>query len=353
MASPQRQRGGADAGHNPNVFDDEYAVDVPETELEHQPLGRSASQGVDTLAQTRSRTRSRSRAERRSVVNDKENVERSPPQRAWRNSVAKAAPDFASVGSSAATRTPNSSSGMRDRPTSTASDFAYFEDRSSTPVHGRHGSGQGYGQFSQSGLPRSSFASSSTPRRPSVYTQTRPTNPYGLYNQSGLSAEDDHASDVAAPVGFPGSNGGFERRIGPDGEEQDIIGPDGHTEALPPYSRYPDGDTKVATATVAAVPAGAQVLSPILPGPTSPVVASQRTPGLDSATQVGSSDSRESSMNEKKAWKDKTFIEKRRTRVCFGCIPLWMLVTTIIVIVLCGAIIGGVVGGLLVGAEKR
>lgn len=57
---------------------------------------------------------------------------------------------------------------------------------------------------------------------------------------------------TAIPVGFPGINTGFHRQIGPDGEEQDIIGPDGHTEQLPPYTRYPEeGPTKASMAAEA------------------------------------------------------------------------------------------------------
>ncbi|KAK8192526.1 hypothetical protein M8818_007696 [Zalaria obscura] len=49
----------------------------------------------------------------------------------------------------------------------------------------------------------------------------------------------------AIPVGFPGHDQPFHRRRGPDGEEQDIIGTDGHSEQLPPYSEYPeDGPPK-------------------------------------------------------------------------------------------------------------
>ena len=69
-----------------------------------------------------------------------------------------------------------------------------------------------------------------------------------MYSQN--VAENPEENDIAPappaiPVGFPGLNTGYHRQIGPDGEEQDIIGPDGHTEQLPPYSKYPEeGPTK-------------------------------------------------------------------------------------------------------------
>lgn len=69
-----------------------------------------------------------------------------------------------------------------------------------------------------------------------------------MYSQNVI--ENPEENDItpappAIPVGFPGLNTGYHRQIGPDGEEQDIIGPDGHTEQLPPYSKYPEeGPTK-------------------------------------------------------------------------------------------------------------
>ena len=69
-----------------------------------------------------------------------------------------------------------------------------------------------------------------------------------MYSQNVV--ENPEENDItpappAIPVGFPGLNTGYHRQIGPDGEEQDIIGPDGHTEQLPPYSKYPEeGPTK-------------------------------------------------------------------------------------------------------------
>ena len=71
-----------------------------------------------------------------------------------------------------------------------------------------------------------------------------PTHPYGLYPQNIVSETEsipDEPAVAPVPVGFPGSNNSYQRRLGPEGEEiADIIGPDGHTEQLPPYSQYPD-----------------------------------------------------------------------------------------------------------------
>jgi hypothetical protein len=358
MASPRRpQDGVADASRNPNVFDDEYAVEAPEAELDHRPLGRSTGQEPETSTRIRSRTPPHSRTERRSISN-KETTQRGTQQRPWRSSIAKDPRDFAVGRSSSGTRTPSNNAeaqgDMRYRPTSIASEYAHFEDRSSTPVHGQGANGQSTSQFSQSGLPRSSFASHSPRRQSSVYTPARPAHPYGLYNQTTLGDVDDQTTDDTVAVGFPGRDNEFQRRIGPDGEEQAIIGPDGHTEELPPYSRYPDGNVKIAATTVVSVPTPQQALSSIRSTPgASSIEEPQRTPNLEAASPDRSADSSESTFNEKKSWKNKTFTEKRRTRVCWGCIPLWMLLTIFGAFFLSAVAIGGTVGGLLAAQKKR
>ena len=113
----------------------------------------------------------------------------------------------------------------------------------------------------------------------------RPAHPYAMYSQSGLPDDDppepdDHLArqqparpplppvqTALGPAGFPGLGAGYHRVLGPDGEEQDIIGPDGHTEQLPPYTRYPEaGPTKASMA--AELSASRSVLAPI-PAPIS------------------------------------------------------------------------------------
>jgi hypothetical protein len=135
-----------------------------------------------------------------------------------------------------------------------------------------------YGMYPQLSMARPlSVATTSTERQPhrSMSLQ-RPTHPYAMYSQSGIVDEESpdepapHQQppvppiQTAIPVGFPGLNNGYHRVLGPDGEEQDIIGPDGHTEQLPPYSRYPqEGPTKASLAAEASasriIPAPLQV----------------------------------------------------------------------------------------------
>lgn len=58
--------------------------------------------------------------------------------------------------------------------------------------------------------------------------------PQGVTEDDHLEDEDD-AQAAAPAVGFPGLGQPYQRVRGPDGEEQDIIGMDGHAEQLPPH----------------------------------------------------------------------------------------------------------------------
>lgn len=62
---------------------------------------------------------------------------------------------------------------------------------------------------------------------------------YNLFGQSTLLPAANAQQPI--PVGFTGLGTNYQRRVGPDGEEAgELIGPLGHTEELPPYTRYPE-----------------------------------------------------------------------------------------------------------------
>jgi hypothetical protein len=186
--------------------------------------------------------------------------------------------------------------------------------------------------------------------------------------------EDDEEEDFAlqqnpVPVGFPGLGGGYTRRIGPDGEDQDLIGADGHTEQLPPYSRYPeDGPEKapllIPTALHSRAPvAGTDPSMPLMhdmpqAGPQYPApqsmtddsqMARNSVRGSTSHLVPSRSSSISTSRHEKKPWGEKTWKEKRKTRFC-GVAFQWILLAGC-VLVFIGAVLGGGIGGFVAGGQ--
>ncbi|KAL3710742.1 hypothetical protein TMatcc_004538 [Talaromyces marneffei ATCC 18224] len=114
--------------------------------------------------------------------------------------------------------------------------------RAMSPYRGATGPSHPYAMYPQVGVGRSpSVATVSTIRHADspLRGQNGPQHPYGMYPQN-IDYEED-LGDQPIPVGFP------PRGIQPQGtttradDVGDIIGPDGHLEQLPPYSRYPDG----------------------------------------------------------------------------------------------------------------
>lgn len=226
-----------------------------------------------------------------------------------------------------------------------------------------------YGMYPQNTMARtSSVTTSSTQRQPhrSVSLQ-RPTHPYGMYTQNVEDEPPVPPAPPAIPVGFPGINTNYHRQIGPDGEEQDILGPDGHTEQLPPYSRYPEeGPTKAAmaaeaSATPVEAPAAAPLnasddtllspVSPTHPSPPSPPQQQQQqqeTQNRDpppppappaaastvSASEKGVSEKPETSQNAT-SWRSKKVLG----RVPMG-VALVLLVLVLIFAIILGAAIG-------------
>jgi hypothetical protein len=216
-----------------------------------------------------------------------------------------------------------------------------------------------YGMYPQgTGVARTpSVTTTSTGFHPTrTQSLQRPTHPYGMYPQNPVEDEDERPQHPqrAIPVGFPGLNAGYHRQIGPDGEEQDIVGPDGHTEQLPPYSRFPEeGHAKRAP-----VPAStsAQTAAPTLMSPTqstisqreafssSPDTPTSDTVNLTQNSQTSHTPSSEQSRTGEKPWSEKSWRERRKTKVLFGAIPCWLLALLLLVLVIFGAIIGVAVG---------
>lgn len=262
-----------------NVFDDEHEIDFDEDDfmvsdgLGFQQTHANTDQPRNGPAQDneRNETPQRQYSTSKAPGNDLRRT-------ATRNSTAKVRNSTSQDGrpSGLGNRPPVSQSPLhhRDSVSSTAS----FATTSMSENPFETGPSHPYGMYPQHTMDRSSsIASASTGREDRPMSVQRPAHPYAMYSQSGLddesSVESMHAIQpvvppiqTAMPVGFPGLNNGYHRVLGPDGEEQDIIGPDGHTEQLPPYSRYPDeGPTKASMAAEASA-------SRLVPAPMNPAL---------------------------------------------------------------------------------
>lgn len=224
--------------------------------------------------------------------------------------------------------------------------------RTQSPYQGAMGPSHPYGMYPQDiGLTRTSSAATHfTTRAPDrTYAgPSGPTHPYGMYSQ--ITVPEDVVSPVAdqappIPVGSPGLGHGYRRRFGPEGEEaDDIIGPDGHTEQLPPYTRYPDAFVPKNNASAAAG-AGATLQS--LPE-TSQLTLNNSQSMLSAASTLNSDDGRpplipasqsDGSGSFKERWS-----EKGKKRFCNGKVPMWVLVLIILIFIV---LLGGIVGGML------
>jgi hypothetical protein len=264
---------------NPDVFDDDYEIDpneddfMPSVSDGFRPTNTSDAWHNNRQDHDRIETPQRQQSTSKPPNLPNENDLR---RTATRNSTAKVQVPATQDGRPPLNRGPSHHSPLahRDSVSSTAS----FATTSNSDNPFETGPSHPYGMYPQLSMARPlSVATTSTERQPhrSMSLQ-RPTHPYAMYSQSGIVDEESPEEPVrhqqppvppvqaAIPVGFPGLNNGYHRVLGPDGEEQDIIGPDGHTEQLPPYSQYPDeGPTKASLAAAASasriVPAPLQV----------------------------------------------------------------------------------------------
>jgi hypothetical protein len=265
-----------------NVFDDEHEVDFDEDDFmvsdglgfrqthANADEGRNGQNGHSPDINN-SETPQRQYSTSKAPVNDLRRT-------ATRNSTAKVRNSMVQD-----SRPP----GLSNRPPLTQSPLQHRDSVSSTASFAttsmsenpfETGPSHPYGMYPQHTMDRSnSVATASTERQDRPMSIQRPAHPYAMYSQSGLDDETPLQPiqpsvppiQTAMPVGFPGLNNGYHRVLGPDGEEQDIIGPDGHTEQLPPYSRYPDeGPTKASMAAEASA-------SRIIPAPLNPAMDSE------------------------------------------------------------------------------
>ncbi|KAF2660484.1 hypothetical protein K491DRAFT_588934 [Lophiostoma macrostomum CBS 122681] len=235
-----------------------------------------------------------------------------------------------------------------------------------------------YGMYPQNTMARSSSVATSSTQRQSRRSLSlqRPAHPYGMYPQNIVDDEPPIPPiQSAIPVGFPGLSTGYRRQIGPDGEEQDIIGPDGHTEQLPPYTRYPDEvPTKAALAAdsnATTTPVDAPAIVPFAPSasgdalvssPVSPITPPQSSlseqresnsrgsvamgvvpiaPAL-SITSSTSTTSTEHGGSEKPIAEDKP--KSWRSKKLWGKVPMGLAVVLLILVLVFAIVLGAAIG---------
>lgn len=364
---------------NPNVFSDDFALDhLPTTPNSSSP--DSSSPDRDGLSpssmsfsiprrplepyQPLSRTHDRLSTSRNSLEYGGVSPVSSRDSRPLSQSFSHA------LGADFTPDAPKESS----RPHRSISGISNFSmPRTQSPYQGATGPSHPYGMYPQdTGLARSSSSATySTMRmRDRSYTgPSGPSQPYGMYAQN--TVPEDEAGPAAGPIqptpGFAGLEQPYRRRYGPDGEEAaDLVGPDGYTEQLPPYTRYPNN-----------VPPKNRVSR--LQDPTDITTDPNRSTGSEPRTETGSSqdtlnaspsgdgisrniviDDSLTQLNSppgegpEPAGEGGHFKERVKRngsrRICFGRIPLWLIMVLLVII---AALFGGVIGGVLGRAKGQ
>ncbi|KAL4991323.1 hypothetical protein BDW68DRAFT_4060 [Aspergillus falconensis] len=255
------------------------------------------------------------------------------------------------------------------RSQSTSSRFS-LPLRALSPYTGATGPSHPYAMYPQVGVSRSPSVATTSTIRPvdgPLIESNGPQHPYGMYSQNVVVEEG--LDDSIIPLGFPGHNHEAYQRP-PNGAADDVgdlVGPDGYTEQLPPYSRYPEGASPELEPSVVALP-DAPIISNQPSGNSEreaatsdtssrTVVAGTVTAGAMAAGALAggtqSSERGRGAPDGPPPTGVMAFEEKLKRRgqkkVCCG-LPVWTLVL-ISVVMIVGGSIGGAIGGIL-GAKK-
>ncbi|KAM0299984.1 hypothetical protein HYE67_005719 [Fusarium culmorum] len=246
--------------------------------------------------------------------------------------------------------------------------------RAESPYVGPSGPSHPYNMYPQRTM---SMATTSTAAnavvpddRPYQGTQG-PAHPYALYTQNTTSGE---SSSQSIPVGFNGLGSTYQRQLGPDGEEAgDLVGPLGHTEELPPYTRYPDNAYVPRPTAQAPVSPVSPVSEPSSPVREVPVAQIPGAGGIGIATRdpefsstdddlalprtrpsvrsANSSDNSSHNINGAAAQiSEKPPVSKwqrRAKKKLCGIVPYWAICLLLVGLVLMGIIMGAVIGTML------
>ncbi|KAL2203026.1 hypothetical protein CC79DRAFT_1194800 [Sarocladium strictum] len=249
--------------------------------------------------------------------------------------------------------------------------------RPDSPYRGPTGPSHPYQMYPQRTLSNATAETTAPlPHEPSIETRRQgPTHPYTLYTQS--TAEVEQTPSRTIPVGFNNRPDNYQRQLGPDGEEAgDLIGPLGHTEELPPYTRYPEiayvrkgssNDTdsistpssSTSTQGLPAVAPGAGGLGratrdPEFSSTEEDLAINRSRPSIRSQhSQVSrhniNTAARE--ISEKSGRQEKW--EKRARKKLWGIVPYWAICLVMVGMVLMGIIMGAVIGTVLKKSDDK
>lgn len=329
---------------NPNIFSDDYAVENHNASGRSSPASQLSDDDRQPVASVDSPTPRHSLSR---------NVSQEDPRLSIRRSMVKPMhlrhhpqSSYPNRNQSTASRASYAQSSTQ-RTSSTSSRFSI--PRSQSPYVGPTGPTQPYGLYPQA-TRASSMTSGSTvrPTERAFVGTGGPEHPYAMYSQN--VAPEDEVPGLPT-VGFDSSRRDFQMQRGPERADfEDIIGPDGHAEQLPPYSRYADNIApKVAAEYADSPPSGNPSIRETLPRVISMQrsfshrshfeVAEPNVPQMTPRPETSSSDDDSSG-----SFKEKLKATGRR-RICCG-LQLWVI-GTILGVLLLGGLLGGIVGAVV------
>ncbi|KAL2197824.1 hypothetical protein P885DRAFT_33663 [Corynascus similis CBS 632.67] len=271
----------------------------------------------------------------------------------------------------------------RQATNSTGSSFHIPHD---SPYRGPSGASHPYHMYTQNVRPARTLSMATSSIMPLSESSYRgpmgPSHPYGLYPQNDDGVEVDAVRTVAIPLGFRGLPDQYQRRVGPEGEEAgDMIGPDGHTEQLPPYTRYPE---EAYVRKAAAVEGSSGLVHGVTVVPPAHSAPESTVPPLDGAGGIGlatrnpefestddldsprsqrsarsftSDDSRQGIRVDGEGVSEKRQPPKKwqtlmRKKAC-GIVPYWAICLSAIVLLVMLVVLGAVVGTVLNSNNKQ
>ncbi|KAL4896957.1 hypothetical protein BDV59DRAFT_169431 [Aspergillus ambiguus] len=349
---------------NPNVFSDEYSLDPIDSE---QSTLTPRSPSVSSAASSHTLRSSIPQQQQKpysSIPTEPEVTENPFGDEArvsldddtpHRSSLPQKGADLSNRNSIASTTTTPS---ITQRSQSTSSRFS-MPPRALSPYTGATGPSHPYAMYPQVGVSRSPSITTTSTVRPAdrpLGDTNAPQHPYAMYPQNVVPEEglDNGLDNPVIPLGFPGHAQAYQRPANrADDDVGDLVGPDGHTEQLPPYSRYPDGAAPKIEGAFDSVnnvdppPEGTTDRNGLAGPPVSELSSRTVVPETQPAMAANAP------ADEPPATGIMAFEEKLKTKgkkkACCG-LPVWTLVL-VGVVILVAACIGGVIGGVL-GAKK-